>query len=936
MCGLLLLLNGSITEQAKVNYTGPVTGNKTSSGQRWGNIVLAGLFPIHQNENGKCGQILDLGIQRQEAMVFAIQRINKDHTLLPNLTLGFDIRDTCVNQDITLQHSLDFLNVDVGGQARQAKGISGVIGAASSQVSIYVANLLRLFQIPQISYASTARVLSDKTRYEYFLRTVPPDSQQARAMADLIYHHNWTYVSLIHTSGAYGKDGIDALKDELSKRNNQSNATVCVAADIELSLEAKVQEYDEAINMLVDYEYTSNATVVVIFGQLVTAEGVLDAFERKRKSTPRLANKCITWIASDAWGDQIDPKYHPIAHGMISIIPKTQPYPEFDDYFLSLNPNNNKHNPWFAEYWEKQFNCSLKSNISTSKRCDIENQKLGKIYKQNSKVPFTIDAVYAFAYAIQKLSKKCLVPLCREIIDFTNTIYGDKLLDELREVKFSSKTKHSVELQFDENGDIESEGYGIYNLKLQKGDASNYTYIRVGNWQVTTGLKLDSDTTIEWNHNDTLPRSICSEYCGYGKHPTPIEDQSKCCWKCEDCNEKEVSNGTKCERCKIGYTPNKQRSKCIMIPPTYITWDTAWAIITIILCFVGLATTSSIALLFFIKRNTVVVRRSSQGLSAVLLAGLFLCYVIPMFYISRPSNIICGIQQFMLGIGFTICYSSILIKTNLLFRIFESKQGENVPLISTKSQLLLTALLIVIQCAISGIWAVIVPPATKFTYSETEVRLTCAESSSYRSIIVALAYNGILLVTSTIYALRGRNIPDNYNEAKYINGTLIITCIIWIVYIPTTVATVPQGDFYQTASHILAIILSATTILVALFFPKVYRIFSIEEENPTGLILSTQPRPSMSISLSHTISKNLIVEILQYYICDTDILAMHVCVLVICNMKYYMTICHNNISHQSVHLHVYGCTHTKTYTQNTYNHSDIIIYVHVLSSRTKK
>ena len=45
---------------------------------------------------------------------------------------------------------------------------------------VQVANLLRLFRIPQISPASTAKALSDKTRFELFARTVPPDTFQVK------------------------------------------------------------------------------------------------------------------------------------------------------------------------------------------------------------------------------------------------------------------------------------------------------------------------------------------------------------------------------------------------------------------------------------------------------------------------------------------------------------------------------------------------------------------------------------------------------------------------------------------------------------------------------------------------------------------------------------------------------------------------------------
>lgn len=86
-------------------------------------------------------------------------------------------------------------------QGRLKKPIAGVIGPGSSSVAIQVQNLLQLFDIPQIAYSATSIDLSDKTLYKYFLRVVPSDILQARAMLDIVKKYNWTYVSAVHTEG---------------------------------------------------------------------------------------------------------------------------------------------------------------------------------------------------------------------------------------------------------------------------------------------------------------------------------------------------------------------------------------------------------------------------------------------------------------------------------------------------------------------------------------------------------------------------------------------------------------------------------------------------------------------------------------------------------------------------------------------------------------
>lgn len=128
-----------------------------------GDIILGGLFPVHSrgDRGTPCGELKkEKGIHRLEAMMFAIDLINKDPELLPNITLGARILDTCSRDTYALEQSLTFVQALIerdGSDVRCTNGdppiftkpdkIVGVIGAAASSVSIMVANILRLFKV---------------------------------------------------------------------------------------------------------------------------------------------------------------------------------------------------------------------------------------------------------------------------------------------------------------------------------------------------------------------------------------------------------------------------------------------------------------------------------------------------------------------------------------------------------------------------------------------------------------------------------------------------------------------------------------------------------------------------------------------------------------------------------------------------------------------
>lgn len=128
-----------------------------------GDISLGGLFPVHArgHEGKPCGELKkEKGINRLEAMLFALDRINNDHELLPNITLGARILDTCSRDTHALEQSLTFVQalIEKDGTDVKCQGggspiitkperVVGVIGASSSSVSIMVANILRLFKV---------------------------------------------------------------------------------------------------------------------------------------------------------------------------------------------------------------------------------------------------------------------------------------------------------------------------------------------------------------------------------------------------------------------------------------------------------------------------------------------------------------------------------------------------------------------------------------------------------------------------------------------------------------------------------------------------------------------------------------------------------------------------------------------------------------------
>ena len=96
-----------------------------------------------------------------------------------------------------------------------ADGVSAIVGAESSQISLGVIDKITRAEVVMVSPINSAPVF---TRYDdggYYFRTVPSDALQAIEMADLMKAAGVTNAGILHLDDAYGLGFARALEDRL-------------------------------------------------------------------------------------------------------------------------------------------------------------------------------------------------------------------------------------------------------------------------------------------------------------------------------------------------------------------------------------------------------------------------------------------------------------------------------------------------------------------------------------------------------------------------------------------------------------------------------------------------------------------------------------------------------------------------------------------------
>ncbi|CAB9519365.1 acid type B receptor subunit 2 [Seminavis robusta] len=138
-----------------------------------------------------------------------------------DIKFTYEMSNTQRNQLValkTVQEVATRPDMQLGGTfSREQARPAAIIGASSSELSLAIANLAGIYQIPQISGLSSAPVLDDKSRAPYFSRTYPTNQADADALMIYLKSLGVSHFGSIYSRETYGDSFGEALSVAAAK-----------------------------------------------------------------------------------------------------------------------------------------------------------------------------------------------------------------------------------------------------------------------------------------------------------------------------------------------------------------------------------------------------------------------------------------------------------------------------------------------------------------------------------------------------------------------------------------------------------------------------------------------------------------------------------------------------------------------------------------------
>ncbi|XP_015683636.2 vomeronasal type-2 receptor 26-like [Protobothrops mucrosquamatus] len=718
-----------------------------------------------------------------------------------------------------------------------------VIAGPNSHICQHIDNILRFYKVPQIIYGS-APPMNNYDQADFFHQMFPDDDDQTMGILQLLLHFKWIWIGLVFFESHSGERFVQSAYILFSQKG------ICFDFIKELPKES----FSTDISIMVDdwletYRniMQSTANVVIIYGEnqimiflrMIPYVSMFEDISLKTKGKVWIMTAQMEFTSlpfQKNWG--LD-----FIHGALSFTVSSKKVLGFEEFVRTQNPTSKSQDSFINVFWEQAFECSLPKAFIDEKTIDrcTGNEKMEDLPASVFEMGMTgqsynvYNAVYNVAYALQAMYSS-------KFRQRTRISHGRKFLQNqlwqlhyyLRSVSFNNSAGEKI--SFDKNGKLIA-AFDVINWVT----FPNQSFIRVKVGKIDPLAQPEAVLTISADDiiwatmfNKTHPFSLCNSNCPSGYRKTKMEEKPFCCYECLPCSKGKISNKSdmeECFNCPEDHYPSNTQDFCIPKSISFLSYKEPLGVSLTTVAILFSSLTALILGIFIKYRDTPIVKANNRNLTYALLIALLFSFLCSFLFIGQPDKWVCLFRQIAFGIIFSVAVSCILAKTIIVVLAFlVTKPGSRMmKWVGGSLSLSIVVLCSFIQITLCAVWVVIYPPFPDFSMHSLaeEVVLECNEGSAIMFYCV-LGFMGFLAIVSFTVAFLSRNLPDSFNEAKFITFSMLLFCSVWISFVPTYLST--KGK-YMVAMEIFSILASSSGLLSCIFFPKCFVILVLPELN---------------------------------------------------------------------------------------------------------
>uniref|UniRef100_A0A8C1D3T8 G-protein coupled receptors family 3 profile domain-containing protein n=2 Tax=Cyprinus carpio TaxID=7962 RepID=A0A8C1D3T8_CYPCA len=800
-----------------------------------GDYLLGGLFALHDIEHEttlfsaeptECFRHSPSksGYQMLQVMRFAVEEINNSTTLLPNVSLGYEIFDHCSNiKNLNTVLNLISKNGSIKPKEKlnnyQPKVIA-LTGPYGSSKTITIAPLITVDLIPMVNYGATSYALSNKLQYPSFVRTIPSNKDLIEMIIHIIRWFGWNWVAFLGSQDDYSTDGLKLFNKYIN------NTGICLAYQEGLSLNANYSLTLKKIDKL-------KINVIVVFALPQYASKIIKA---------AIANNIQdkVWIASQAWAmNQQVPRQPGIRKigTIIGITERLLSLPGFNEFVYKVNGITD------VGYNDRAETGILGMRKTCNQDCDYCSLLTAEeIINENPTFSFAIySAIYTIAHALHKVLQ-CDMNECHK-----NTMAKPyMLLKEIRKLDFPLNGR---QVKYNDNYDPTIS----YAVVLWRTDVNPPQFEMVGTYDTHPEITFSIDNSLmPWHNNGSVPFSNCSVECkaGYSRR---TEGFHSCCFSCKKCPPNNYVDFSRdlytCFPCAESEWSEEGSTTCNIRSVLYPQFTEIPSIIVMVSAACLIILLSVIFCIFAYYYDTPVVKSAGGSMCFLMLISLILSCISVFFFFGKPTFTFCLLRNAIFTFFYTVCISCLTVRSFQIVCVFKmAAQFPKVHSLWVKHNgqwlfIAFSSFLHLISCVV---WMTVDPVklvVDTWTYKD-QLMLICERGNTITFTIVVFIswFLGFLCL---LFSYMGRDLPKNYNEAKSITFSLLLYYLTWIAYFTAYLTTKSK---YIIILNAIAQISSINGILFSYFIPKSYIIIFQPQKNTPAYFQTSIQNYTQTIS----------------------------------------------------------------------------------------